>query len=214
MHRYFVTGTDTDVGKTRVTAALALALRRAGESPTIVKIVQTGVKPRGEGDAQHAGRLAGVPHARARALRKRRRSLVGGARRRLAAAYRGRLADELDKIPGTIVAEGIGGIMVPLNAGENIGHVARPGKPGGRYYGRPAPGLHQSRAADAQPLPRAEHPGRRRRAGRTLGPNDPTYRDRRRSRAAGKSAGAWRAAVCGRRDCNPSKPVQSFSNLW
>ena len=42
MHRYFVTGTDTDVGKTRVTASLALALKNAGITPTIVKFVQTG----------------------------------------------------------------------------------------------------------------------------------------------------------------------------
>ena len=124
MHRYFVTGTDTDVGKTRVTAALALALRRAGESPTIVKIVQTGVKPHGEGDAQHAGRLAGVPHlelARFESAGDPWSSALAEGSPPLTA---GRLADELARIPGTIVAEGIGGIMVPLNAGENIGHVA------------------------------------------------------------------------------------------
>jgi dethiobiotin synthetase len=124
MRRYFVTGTDTDVGKTRVTAALALALRRAGENPTIVKVVQTGVKPRGEGDAQHAGRLAGVPNV------ELARFETGGDPWTSALAEGSppltaeRLAAELDKIPGTIVAEGIGGIMVPINAGENIGHVA------------------------------------------------------------------------------------------
>ena len=116
MRRYFVTGTDTDVGKTRVTAALALALRRAGENPTIVKIVQTGVKPRGEGDAQRAGRLAGVPHvelARFENAGDPWSAALAEAKPPLTAE---RLADEVDKIPGTIVAEGIGGIMVPLNA--------------------------------------------------------------------------------------------------
>jgi dethiobiotin synthase len=124
MRRYFVTGTDTDVGKTRLTAALALALRRAGEKPTIVKIVQTGVKPRGEGDAQHAARLAGVPYVELARLEKGgdpwSAALAEGSAP-LTAAW---LADELDKVPGTIVAEGIGGIMVPLNAGEHLGHVA------------------------------------------------------------------------------------------
>ena len=62
MQRYFVTGTDTDVGKTRTTAALALALRLAGKAPTIVKLVQTGLAPGVPGDAAHAGTLAGVPH--------------------------------------------------------------------------------------------------------------------------------------------------------
>src|ERR1700689_2037020 len=108
MRRYFVTGTDTDVGKTRVTAALALALRRAGENPTIVKIVQTGVKPRAEGDAQHAGRLAGVPNV------ELARFETGGDPWTSALAEGSPpltaepLAAELDKIPGTIVAEGIG----------------------------------------------------------------------------------------------------------
>jgi dethiobiotin synthetase len=124
MRRYFVTGTDTDVGKTRVTAALALALRRAGEKPTIVKIVQTGVKPRGEGDALHAGRLAGAPHvelARFEAGGDPWSSALAEGSPPLTAEH---LAAELDKIPGTIVAEGIGGIMVPINDSENIGHVA------------------------------------------------------------------------------------------
>ncbi|MGB8966437.1 MAG: dethiobiotin synthase, partial [Candidatus Cybelea sp.] len=61
MYRYFVTGTDTDVGKTRVTAALALALRRAGLNPTIVKLVQTGLALGVPGDAARAAELARVP---------------------------------------------------------------------------------------------------------------------------------------------------------
>ena len=60
MHRYFVTGTDTDVGKTRVTAALALAMKNAGMAPTIIKLVQTGLAGGMPGDASRAGKLAGV----------------------------------------------------------------------------------------------------------------------------------------------------------
>src|SRR5581483_5508318 len=56
--RYFVTGTDTDVGKTRVVATLARALIESGEHPTIVKFVQTGLKAEEEGDASHAARIA------------------------------------------------------------------------------------------------------------------------------------------------------------
>jgi dethiobiotin synthetase len=124
MRRYFVTGTDTDVGKTRVTAALALALRRAGKNPTIVKIVQTGVKGRGEGDAQHAGRLAGVPHAELARFEKGGDPWTAALAEGCPPLTAQRLADAVDKTPGTIVAEGIGGIMVPLNAGEHLGHVA------------------------------------------------------------------------------------------
>ncbi|HLY03180.1 MAG TPA: dethiobiotin synthase [Candidatus Cybelea sp.] len=124
MRRYFVTGTDTDVGKTRVTAALALALRLAGESPTIVKIVQTGVKSRGEGDAVHAGRLAGVPYLELARFQAGGDPWSSALAEGLPPLTAERLAEELDKIPGTIVAEGIGGIMVPLNPSQTIGHVA------------------------------------------------------------------------------------------
>ncbi len=40
---WFVTGTDTGVGKTVATAALAVALRDAGRTPYVVKPAQTGV---------------------------------------------------------------------------------------------------------------------------------------------------------------------------
>ncbi len=55
----FVTGTDTGVGKTVVTAALAVALRQAGRSPYVVKPAQTGVTPDEPGDLDDVRRLAG-----------------------------------------------------------------------------------------------------------------------------------------------------------
>jgi dethiobiotin synthase len=124
VHRYFVTGTDTDVGKTRVTAALAFALRRAGLQPTIVKIVQTGLQPYEEGDAQRAARLAKtqwLEFARfAKPADPWAAALDAGATPLGAAA----LATHLDDVAGCIVAEGAGGIMVPLNEREQIGEVA------------------------------------------------------------------------------------------
>ena len=41
----FVTGTDTSVGKTLVTAALALALKRLGRSVGVMKPIETGIAP-------------------------------------------------------------------------------------------------------------------------------------------------------------------------
>jgi dethiobiotin synthase len=124
VHRYFVTGTDTDVGKTRVTAALALALRDAGLQPTIVKIVQTGVAAIEEGDAQRAARLSGTPWVEfaryAKAADPWSAALDANASPLQVAA----LAERLDAVNGCIVAEGAGGIMVPLNAREQIGDVA------------------------------------------------------------------------------------------
>ncbi|MGP6156665.1 MAG: AAA family ATPase, partial [Vulcanimicrobiaceae bacterium] len=57
--RFYVTGTDTDVGKTVVAAALAGTLLRRFGSATVVKIAQTGLAPDAVGDAQTAGELAG-----------------------------------------------------------------------------------------------------------------------------------------------------------
>ncbi|WP_427016798.1 dethiobiotin synthase [Pseudarthrobacter sp. P1] len=55
-----VTGTDTDVGKTVATAALAAALETAGRHVAVYKPVQTGVAGDEPGDAGEVGRLAGI----------------------------------------------------------------------------------------------------------------------------------------------------------
>ncbi len=54
-----VTGTDTDVGKTVVTAALAAVHRAAGRRVAVVKPAQTGVAPDEPGDLAEVVRLAG-----------------------------------------------------------------------------------------------------------------------------------------------------------
>jgi dethiobiotin synthetase len=55
----FVTGTDTGVGKTVVTAALAAILRGRGRDVAVVKPAQTGVRPGEAGDVDEVRRLAG-----------------------------------------------------------------------------------------------------------------------------------------------------------
>ena len=55
----FVTGTDTEVGKTVVTAALAATLLAEGRSVAVVKPAQTGVAPDEPGDLAEVRRLAG-----------------------------------------------------------------------------------------------------------------------------------------------------------
>jgi dethiobiotin synthetase len=56
----FVTGTDTGIGKTVVTAALAAVFLARGDSVAVVKPTQTGVDPGEPGDAEEIRRLAGV----------------------------------------------------------------------------------------------------------------------------------------------------------
>ena len=128
--RYYITGTDTGVGKTRVTAAIAHALvshrHAAGErgDVTIVKLVQTGVDANEPGDAHEAAGL--VPCASRELYRFREpadpwtAALVAN-RTPLVAID---VANELDRIDGDLVIEGSGGAAVPLNADESLDDVA------------------------------------------------------------------------------------------
>ena len=128
MHRYLVTGTDTDVGKTRVTAALAMALRESGESPTIVKLVQTGLIPGLTGDAARAARIAGVRHLELARFQKPADPWSAAVAQGVQEVHAYELVDALGSIDGAVVAEGAGGIMVPLNPTEHFGHVAMQAK--------------------------------------------------------------------------------------
>ncbi len=122
--RTLVLGTDTDVGKTRVTAALALALARGGLRPTIVKPIQTGLAPHERGDAALAAALAGVPCTELRryalAADPWSAALAAGA----PPPHAAELARELDELTaaaaGPLVVEGAGGVAVPLNADETF----------------------------------------------------------------------------------------------
>ncbi|MCQ9165829.1 MULTISPECIES: dethiobiotin synthase [unclassified Arthrobacter] len=119
----FVTGTDTDVGKTVTTAALAAAHRAVGATVAVYKPTQTGVAPDGAGDMAEVSRLSGV------------RAVHEGIRLRdpmapVAAAVReGRglpaLAQHVDRIAGLagafdhVLVEGAGGLLVELDANGN-----------------------------------------------------------------------------------------------
>jgi dethiobiotin synthetase len=128
MRGLFVTGTDTGVGKTIVSAALLAAMRAAGERPRAYKPVVTGLDdlpPAGSQawprDHELLGATAGMdaalvspitygpavsPHLAAELAGERiaAERLIEGAR--LAAS-----AEE----PGPLVVEGVGGLLVPLN---------------------------------------------------------------------------------------------------
>ncbi|NEC51494.1 AAA family ATPase, partial [Actinospica acidiphila] len=55
-----VTGTNTEVGKTVVTAAVAATALAGGRSVAVLKAAQTGVGPDEPGDAAEVVRLAGA----------------------------------------------------------------------------------------------------------------------------------------------------------
>ncbi|MDQ2991602.1 MAG: dethiobiotin synthase [Candidatus Eremiobacteraeota bacterium] len=123
-HRYFITGTDTDVGKTRVAASLARALRERGHETTVVKLVQTGLPPGLEGDAAHAGRLAGTRHVELARFQKAADPWSAALSENAPLVRVGDLAPVLEAIQGAVVVEGAGGMMVPLNSKEHFGHLA------------------------------------------------------------------------------------------
>lgn len=125
MHRYLVTGTDTDVGKTRVSGALALALLRSGRKPIVVKLVQTGVNPGEPGDAARAGALAGAAFVELARFTKPADPWSAALADGIPAVHAEDLQRILAGLEGSLVAEGAGGLAVPLNATQTIATVAQ-----------------------------------------------------------------------------------------
>ncbi len=117
----FVTGTDTEVGKTVVTAALAAVQLSLGRTVAVVKPAQTGIGPDEDGDLAEVRRLAGEvstyegvrlpdPLAPDTAARVAGLELPG------LATQRG-LIDRVASDHDATLVEGAGGVLV--NLGEN-----------------------------------------------------------------------------------------------
>lgn len=122
--RLYVTGTDTDVGKTLITAASARVLRERHGEATIVKIAQTGLDAAARGDAQDAAKLAGCAW---RELARFPQPADPWTAARSAGATplaADEAASAIASIAGPLVVEGSGGAAVPLNEHEAIGDVA------------------------------------------------------------------------------------------
>lgn len=119
-----VTGTDTEVGKTAVTAATAAVLTGAGLSVTAYKPVQTGVAPGEPGDMAEVHRLSGVATAEGCRLREPMAPRPAAA---LEAAILPSLADHaatITRLAAThdhVLVEGAGGLLVELtDDGETL----------------------------------------------------------------------------------------------
>jgi len=120
MHRgIFVTGTDTNVGKTVVSAAVMIRYR--GEAPLKYwKPVQTGIEH--DDDAREVARLAGMPAIHDRGVR-----LPHPVSPHLAARLAGTritvqsLLEHVNGEAGTRwIVEGAGGVLVPINELETM----------------------------------------------------------------------------------------------
>jgi dethiobiotin synthetase len=122
--RYFITGTDTGVGKTRLTAALAAAIVQSGRTPTIVKPIQTGLLAGVPGDAAEAAALAGCPWRELVRFELPADPWSAALAEGLPPLEAAALARRLDDIPGPLIVEGAGGIAVPFNATETFATFA------------------------------------------------------------------------------------------
>lgn len=123
-----VAGTDTSVGKTVVTAALAARAHARGEAVAVVKPAQTGVADGAPGDLDEVRRLSGVDdlHELARyadplapATAAARAGTDGVSAHAVAEAIRGLAGRDL------VLVEGAGGLLVRLGTdGATIADVA------------------------------------------------------------------------------------------
>ncbi|MCG8530587.1 MAG: dethiobiotin synthase, partial [Desulfovibrionales bacterium] len=122
----FIAGTDTDVGKTMVTAALLRAFQVRGRGVKALKPLQSGGVPEGDGyqapDVQVYQAAGG-----ASAVLPPLHILPTPCSPHLAAALEGEDIDlqkmvfhcQKDHLPGEVLlVEGAGGIMTPLNKNE------------------------------------------------------------------------------------------------
>jgi dethiobiotin synthetase len=130
----FVTGTDTDVGKTVIAAAIALSLRQAGERVAVLKPVATGCRRDREGlisdDAELLAAASDTsqpldlicpnryaePLAPSVAARRTGRPIDYGAIDNAA-----RLAAPLASV---FVVEGAGGVLTPLDDRHTVADLA------------------------------------------------------------------------------------------
>ncbi|UXA20311.1 dethiobiotin synthase [Mycobacterium sp. SMC-4] len=116
-----VTGTDTGVGKTVVTAALACHAKLAGIDVAVCKPVQTGTAD-GDDDLAEAGRLSGVGELHGLARFPEPLAPVAAAGRAgQPLPTRGELvalAGAVDGPDRLTLVEGAGGLLVEIGAGE------------------------------------------------------------------------------------------------
>lgn len=115
-----VTGTDTGVGKTVTTAALAVWHRSGGRQVSVVKPVQTGLVPNEPGDVDAVARLTGVEdiHELVRLpepLAPESAALRSGAALPTVAELADRTAGIVPPSADLVLVEGAGGVRVRLD---------------------------------------------------------------------------------------------------
>jgi len=128
---FFVTGTDTGVGKTLVACALLTAFAQAGKSVAGMKPVAAGREAGRWADVEALAQASTVsasprivnPYAFEPAIAPHIAAQMAGVEIKLepiARAY-----EELSRLADVIVVEGAGGFLVPLNATQTGAELAK-----------------------------------------------------------------------------------------
>ena len=134
MQGYFITGTDTNVGKTVVTACLAKLFKNRGEDVGVMKPIETGVDPEcsssANSDAKFLIEVTGVQDALENVCPYR---LKAPASPYQAARIEGKELDPekllerfraLQSKHSMMLVEGIGGLLVPITKRYNVTDLA------------------------------------------------------------------------------------------
>jgi dethiobiotin synthetase len=134
MKGYFITGTDTNVGKTVVTACLATLFKERGEDVGVMKPIETGVDPEcsssANSDANFLMEITGVQDPLEDVSPYRLKSPTSPYQ---AASIEGKeIIPEkvlerfraLQRKHSMILVEGIGGLMVPITNCYNVTDMA------------------------------------------------------------------------------------------
>jgi len=127
---FFVTGTDTGVGKTRVACGLLSALAQAGKSVIGMKPVAAGIEAGRWADVEA---LSSASNVRAEPRLINPYAFDPAIAPHIAAEFAGveieieviaRAGEALSRLADCIVVEGIGGFLVPLNARQTGADLA------------------------------------------------------------------------------------------
>lgn len=127
----FITGTDTSVGKTVVTAALARSLSQSGKDVGVMKPVQTGAELPGLSDLEFIERVTSEiypteDHCPYRLLKPL--SPLAASRIEEREISTEKIKGAFDKLSGThdiVLVEGAGGLLVPITENYNMADLAR-----------------------------------------------------------------------------------------
>lgn len=119
MSRLLVTGTGTEIGKTIVTAAIAVLAQAQGKSVTVVKPAQTGLASGEESDVDVVRRLSGIADGYELVRYDDPLAPESAARRQgVEAVPVAELARRIEALPpaDVLLVEGAGGLLVRFDA--------------------------------------------------------------------------------------------------